>query len=117
GTAYDYNDGIWGLVSYRTSPFTIDGNQKNMVGGLRYSAVDTKNANSTAYIKGSSKEQCDSNGIYFLTDGAPNSTTYGPPNTNNQNMTQTIMNYSLTGDYKFNGIPTSTEGNSILVSP
>ena len=117
GTAYDYNDGIWGLVSYRTSPFTIDGKQANMVGGLRYSAIDTKNTNSTAYIKGSSKEQCDSNGIYFLTDGAPNSTTYGSPNTNNQNMTQTIMNYSLTGDYKFNGIPTSTEENPILVSP
>ena len=117
GTAYDYNDGIWGLVSYRTSPFTIDGKLKNMVGGLRYSAIDTKNTASTAYIKGSSKEQCHSNGIYFLTDGAPNSTTYGPPNTNNQNMTQTIMDYSLTGDYKFNGIPTSTEENTVLVSP
>lgn len=121
GTAYDYEsyngNTIWGLVSYRVSPFTIKDKTENMIGGLRYSAADTKNTASTAYIKGSSKEQCDSNGIYFLTDGAPNSTTYGPPGTNDQNMVQTIMNYSLTGDYKFNGIPTSTEENPILVSP
>lgn len=104
GTVWGYGGDIRGLVSYRTSPFTLKPDLKeNMVGGLVYSAADTKNANGTAYIKGSSKESCDSNGIYFLTDGAPNST--------KPDMARTIMNHSLTSSYEISGIPTG------LVSP
>lgn len=104
GTVYGYGDGIRGLVSYRTNPFTLKTNLvENLVGGLRYSAADTKNANSTAYIKGSSNNQCDSNGIYFLTDGAPNST--------KDDMARKIMDYSLVGSPTSMGTPTG------LVSP
>lgn len=88
GTVWGYGDGITGLVSYRVNPFTFTADQKdNLVGGFRYSAADTKKATGNTYIKGSSTEQCDSNGIYFLTDGAPNSTKV--------NMASTIMNLSL----------------------
>ncbi|MFP3456600.1 PilC/PilY family type IV pilus protein [Psychrobacter sp. SIMBA_152] len=104
GTVYSYPDNIRGLVSYRTNPFTLKTNlADNLVGGLKYSEADTKNANSTAYIKGSSNNTCDSNGIYFLTDGAPNST--------KPEMARTIMNHSLTSAYGINGVPTG------LVSP
>ena len=99
GTVWGYGDGITGLVSYRVNPFTFteDGND-NLVGGFRYSEPDTKNGNTNTYIKGSSKEQCDSNGIYFLTDGAPNST--------KDDMAQTIINHSLTNSYKIKTKPT-----------
>lgn len=104
GTVWGYGESIRGLVSYRTSPFSLSPGTENLVGGLRYSAADTKNANGTAYIKGSSTESCDSNGIYFLTDGAPNSTKPG--------MASRIMNKSLSTDlYKINGVPSG------LVSP
>ena len=98
GTVWNYSDNIKGLVSYRTSPFSLSPGTENLVGGLRYSAADTKNANSTAYIKGSSNDTCDSNGIYFLTDGAPNSTKPA--------MASTIMNQSLTSSYSISGTPT-----------
>ena len=103
GTVWNYGEGIRGLVSYRTSPFSIVPGTQNMIGGLRYSAADTKNPNGTAYIQGSSTETCDSNGIYFLTDGAPNST--------KPDMARTIMNRSLTTSYGISGVPTG------LVSP
>lgn len=104
GTVYNYGDGIRGLVSYRTSPFILNSSLgDNNVGGLKYSAADTKNANGTAYIKGSSNNQCDSNGIYFLTDGAPNST--------KDDMAKKIMSSSLANQNAFTGTPTG------LVSP
>lgn len=105
GTVWSYGDGITGLVSYRVNPFTFTEDEKdNLVGGFRYSADDTKNGN--VYKKGSSKEQCDSNGIYFLTDGAPNST--------KDDMAQTIINHSLTSSYKIGSKPS---GTNILQSP
>ncbi|WP_201616797.1 pilus assembly protein PilC [Psychrobacter urativorans] len=80
GTVWGYRDNIIGLVSYRVNPFQLVDGKDNMVGSLRYYKRDDVNdkeivdfSNKT-YIKGSSKESCDSNGIYFLTDGAPNST-------------------------------------------
>ena len=104
GTVWGYGDGVTGLVSYRVNPFTFTEDGKdNLVGGFRYSEADTKNTTTNTYIKGSSKEQCDSNGIYFLTDGAPNST--------KDDMAQTIINHSLTTNY---GISTKPTG---LLSP
>ena len=104
GTVWGYGEGITGLVSYRTNPFTLKTDlADNNVGGFRYSAADTKNGSSNTYIKGSSKESCDSNGIYFLTDGAPNST--------KDSMARAIMNYSLAGSTSISGTPTG------LVSP
>jgi len=110
GTVYNYGDGIKGLVSYRTNPFTLKANlADNLVGGLKYSEADTKNANSTAYIKGSSNNTCDSNGIYFLTDGAPNST--------KDNMAKAIINQSLTTTHAINEKPVNSTANPALVSP
>lgn len=118
GTVYNYNDGIRGLVSYRTNPFTLKTTlDDNLVGGLKYSAADTKNANGTAYIKGSSNtpaingssETCDSNGIYFLTDGAPNST--------KDDMAKAIINESLTNTYAIDAKPVNTIATPALVSP
>ncbi|ALF59954.1 hypothetical protein [Psychrobacter urativorans] len=104
GTVWGYGEGITGLVSYRTNPFTLKPDlADNNVGGFRYSAADTKNASTNTYIKGSSKESCDSNGIYFLTDGAPNST--------KDSMAQTIINSSLTSSYSIASKPSG------LVSP
>ena len=103
GTVWGYGEGIRGLVSYRTSPFSLSPGTENEVGGLRYSAAETKKSDGKSYIKGSSTESCDSNGIYFLTDGAPNST--------KPEMARTIMNRSLTNSYGISGVPTG------LVSP
>lgn len=68
----------------------------NMYGGFIYSADETKNGN--RYHRGatpldSPSAQCDANGIYFLTDGAPNST--------KDNMAQTILNTSLNNDARY----------------
>lgn len=104
GTVWGYGDGITGLVSYRVNPFTFTADQKdNLVGGFRYSVAEAKKPTGNTYIQGSSNEQCDSNGIYFLTDGAPNST--------KDSMAQTILNHSLTDSYKIDSKPTG------LVSP
>jgi len=105
GTVWGYGGDIRGLVSYRTSPFTLKTDlTENIVGGLVYSAADTKKSDGKSYIKGSSTESCDSNGIYFLTDGAPNST--------KPDMARKIMNNSLSTDfYKIDGVPSG------LVSP
>ncbi|WP_413500868.1 pilus assembly protein PilC [Psychrobacter maritimus] len=104
GTVWGYGGDIRGLVSYRTSPFSLSPGTENEVGGLRYSAADTKKSDGESYIKGSSTESCDSNGIYFLTDGAPNST--------KPDMARKIMNNSLSTDfYKIDGVPSG------LVSP
>lgn len=107
GTVWSYGSGINGLVSYRTNPFTIKADESaNEIGGLIYSAADTKTSNGQSYIQGSSTGQCDSNGIYFLTDGAPNST--------KDMMAQTIMNKSLVGGTEINNKPSGTD---VLISP
>lgn len=111
GTVWAYNDGIRGLVSYRTNPFalseTLIGVTDNMVGGFRYSVASSKKTdNSHTYLAGGSKNSCDGNGIYFLTDGAPNST--------KDEMAKAIMNHSLTGQYAF---PVKPNGTGVLVSP
>lgn len=106
GTVWGYGDGVTGLVSYRVNPFTFTEDGKdNLVGGFRYSEADTKNGTTNTYIKGSSKEQCDSNGIYFLTDGAPNST--------KDDMAKTIINHSLATSHNSKNEPV---GNYIITS-
>lgn len=76
----------------------------NMYGGFIYSADETKNGN--RYRRGATPPDspsalCDANGIYFLTDGSPNST--------KDNMAQTILNRSLNNDsrYAINSKPVS----------
>ena len=81
---------------------------ENMYGGIAYSAADTNNG--TNYYRGatpvtSTTAQCDSNGIYFLTDGAPNST--------KDDMAKTILNKSLNDDTRYT-ITTKPTG---LISP
>lgn len=80
----------------------------NMYGGFIYSADETKNGN--RYHRGatpldSPSAQCDANGIYFLTDGAPNST--------KDDMAKTILNTSLNNDTRY----TITSKPSGLPSP
>ncbi|HCI7173666.1 TPA: pilus assembly protein PilC [Acinetobacter baumannii] len=104
GTIWGYGDNIRGLVSYRTNPFSVDGSTDSLIGGFAYSASDTKNG--IVYKAGGSTSSCDGNGIYFLTDGAPNST--------KDTMAQTIMNTTLTSSYAFSGKPS---GTGDLVSP
>ena len=81
---------------------------ENMYGGIAYSTADTNNG--TNYYRGatpvnSTTAQCDSNGIYFLTDGAPNST--------KDDMAKTILNRSLNDDTRYT-ITTKPTG---LISP
>lgn len=65
-------------------------------GGFIYSVAEAKNGSN--YIAGGTTSSCDGNGIYFLTDGAPNST--------KDTMARTIMNHSLAnGAYAFTGRP------------
>lgn len=60
-------------------------------GGFVYSHRDAKDGNK--YKAGGTTNSCDGNGIYFLTDGAPNSTKHS--------MARTIMDHSLSnGAYK-----------------
>ena len=114
-----YAGGTIGIVSYRTSPFSIKNTTtstngigepiENMYGGIAYSAADTIK-NGTNYYRGatpvtSTTAQCDSNGIYFLTDGAPNST--------KDDMAKTILNKSLNDDTRYT-ITTKPTG---LISP
>ncbi|MCO8107018.1 pilus assembly protein [Acinetobacter indicus] len=65
-------------------------------GGFIYSVDEAKNGSN--YKAGGTTNSCDGNGIYFLTDGAPNST--------KDTMARTIMNHSLAnGAYAFTGTP------------
>ena len=113
-----YAGGTIGIVSYRTSPFSIKNTTtstngigepiENMYGGIAYSAADTNDG--TNYDRGatpvtSTTAQCDSNGIYFLTDGAPNST--------KDDMAKTILNKSLKDDTRYTIITKPTG----LISP
>lgn len=105
GTVWGYPDSINGLVSYRTSPFSLDGTNDNTFGGFAYSVAASKSGSN--YIAGGSTSSCDGNGIYFLTDGAPNST--------KDDMARTILNRSLTtSSYQFTAKPS---GTGVLVSP
>jgi len=82
----------WGnIVTEQVGP--ID----NLYGGFAYSHRDTKASDGNNYEAGGSTSQCDGNGIYFLTDGAPNST--------KDSMAQTILNRTL-GAYGFDRKPT-----------
>lgn len=110
------NSSAYGLVSYRTNPFALledayptSKYTDNLIGGMRYSVPSSMlNGN---YIMGGSTDSCDGNGIYFLTDGAPNST--------KNNMAKAIMNHSLRDDsYKFRNLDTVLpSGTNILNSP
>ncbi len=111
------NKGANNLVSYRSSPFslktatpstTITTNPvDNNYGGFAYSADDTKSGDN--YIRGATATnsvtaRCDANGIYFLTDGAPNST--------KDSMAQTIVNKSLNDDARYTIAAKPTAGLS-----
>ncbi|TXD97014.1 hypothetical protein ES754_08365 [Psychrobacter frigidicola] len=75
-----------GLFVYRTSPFSMKtNNDDNLKGGFDYSVDTSKEGRN--YKKLATIGQCDGNGIYFLTDGAPNST--------KPKIASTIMNLSL----------------------
>lgn len=90
-----------------TSEITLISESENNEGGFAYSANDTKSGSN--YIAGGSTNSCDGNGIYFLTDGAPNST--------KESMAQIILNKSLgDGSYKFTGKPTGGLVSSTLQS-
>lgn len=91
----------WGNITQTT---TTTGPIDNNIGGFAYSASDTKSGSN--YIAGGSTSSCDGNGIYMLTDGAPNST--------KDEMARTIMNKSLNDNvtYTFTAKPTGG-----LVSP
>ena len=93
----------WGDVIQTTS---TTGSVDNNYGGFAYSADTTKNGSN--YRAGGSTSSCDGNGIYFLTDGSPNST--------KDSMAQTIMNTSLNNNasYQFTSKP---NGVDALVSP
>ncbi|WP_104505672.1 pilus assembly protein [Acinetobacter indicus] len=88
------------MVSYRSNPFSIAANNAdNNVGGFTYSVSESKKGSN--YIAGGIASQCNGNGIYFLTDGAPNST--------KNDMAKTIMNRTLGDSYKFNNtLPSDT---------
>ncbi|AXY58536.1 hypothetical protein CDG60_16485 [Acinetobacter chinensis] len=100
GTVWTYGDSIRGVVSYRTNPFLVGGTTDSMVGGFAFAATDDDDIkNGSVYKAGGSTSSCDGNGIYFLTDGAPNST--------KDNMAQTIMNTTLSSSsYQFKAKPT-----------
>lgn len=88
-----------GLFIYRTSPFAmkaavVNGTvvaTDNLLGGFAYSDPNARKANDNSYQQVASSGQCDGNGIYFLTDGAPNST--------KPNIASSIMNLSLGSAY------------------
>lgn len=81
---------IRGLVAYRTNPFALQetrtAHTNNTLGGYRYSEPATKAADNK-YIRGGTVSSCEGNGIYFLTDGAPNSSL--------PVMAKTVMNEAL----------------------
>ncbi|OAL75942.1 pilus assembly protein [Acinetobacter terrae] len=96
------------MVSYRSSPFSLESVNnvpyENMVGGFMYADSSLKDGSN--YKAGGIASECNGNGIYFLTDGAPNST--------KDDMAQNIMNLTLKDNtYKFTGKPITNQ----LVSP
>ncbi len=99
------------MVSYRSSPFSLETMSstdnapfENNVGGFMYADAALKDGDN--YKAGGIASECNGNGIYFLTDGAPNST--------KDDMAQNIMNLTLKDNtYKFTGKPITNQ----LVSP
>ncbi|SDY35938.1 type IV pilus assembly protein PilY1 [Acinetobacter kyonggiensis] len=110
------NSSAYGIVAYRTNPFALvekattnasDSYTDNLVGGFKYSVGTSKNDAKTNYNPGGSTSSCDGNGVYMLTDGAPNST--------NDNIARSVLNYSLSQSaYQFSAKPSVT---GVLVSP
>lgn len=85
-----------GLFVYRTSPFSMrTDNTDNLAGGFEYSVGDSKQGSN--YKRIATDGQCDGNGIFFLTDGAPNST--------KPLVASTIMNLSLANKGTLNTTP------------
>lgn len=93
----------WGDVTQTT---TTVGPIDNMYGGFAYSDPTTKNG--SKYIAGGTTSSCDGNGIYFLTDGAPNST--------KKEMAKTILNKTLNDDSRF-AFSGSFDKTNVLTSP
>lgn len=109
GTVWSgYAGGTIGIVSYRTNPFLVGGTTDSMVGGFAFSN-DDEIKNGSVYKAGGSTQACDGNGIYFLTDGAPNST--------KDNMVQTIMNLSLGNHSSYSFSQKPAISNTTLSSP
>lgn len=96
---YNMTNTYYTAATYTVTPI-------EMSGGFAYSAADTKDG--SVYKTGGSTSSCDGNGIYFLTDGAPNST--------KDTIAQSIMNTTLNNNnsYKFNAKPS---GTGVLLSP
>lgn len=111
------NSSAYGIVAYRTNPFALvekgttnaaDSYTDNLVGGFQYSDSNSKKKdNPNEYDPGGSTSSCDGNGIYMLTDGAPNST--------KDTIARSVLNYSLeSSSYQFSAKPT---GAGVLISP
>ncbi|MEB6565932.1 hypothetical protein MXL26_11365 [Acinetobacter towneri] len=108
---YDNNQtALKNMVSYRSSPFSLEtisntnnAPYENNVGSFTYADAALKDGDK--YKAGGIANQCNGNGIYFLTDGSPNST--------KDNMAKTIMNLTLGNTYGFTQKPT----NNVLESP
>ena len=83
-------------VSWRGSAFLV-GSFPAKGKNLYHEESDGNAQYGSNYIAGGSTSSCDGNGIYFLTDGAPNST--------KDEMARTILNRSLTDAYKFSAKP------------
>lgn len=122
--AWHQNTDFRNLVTYRTNPFalteqaiTASGNPytDNLSGGISYSVSDATNTAGTKYLPGGSTDSCDGNGIYFLTDGAPNSTKDTMARAIlNDTLTSTLSTGSPAGIYGFSGKPS---GTGVLESP
>lgn len=122
--AWNQNTDFRNLVTYRTNPFalteqaiTASGNPytDNLSGGISYSVSDAKNTAGTKYLPGGSTDSCDGNGIYFLTDGAPNSTKDTMARAIlNDTLTSTLSTGSPAGIYGFSSKPS---GTGVLESP
>ena len=110
------------LVSYRVNPFSLHdkmsnnknaGYDDNLGGGFSYSHSTTKE--NGKYKAGGSTNSCDGNGIYFLTDGAPNSTKDGMARAiMNDSLVATLGTTSTSGTY---GFQTKPSGIGVLSSP
>lgn len=102
---------IWSVVNvkrgrHRKHPSLQTVEVDNMYGGMRYSDPASMNSAKTKYNQVANGGVCSSNGIYFLTDGAPNST--------KDNMAQTILNHSLTSSHAINTKPQGLTSPALL---
>ncbi|ELA09785.1 pilus assembly protein tip-associated adhesin PilY1 [Moraxella macacae 0408225] len=116
GARYTYlrKDDGWNTICHYMNTYTMptindyvpDEDGYNM-GGFDYSVAASKNGNN--YKKVAADTQCSGNGIFFLTDGAPNSTRPA--------IAANIMNLSLGGANTTYGNFTSTPPTGGLTSP